>query len=417
VNKNLCKRGSTCRLCESGDVELVLSLTSTPPANAFVTIEKLNIKQNVFPLEVFICMNCSHIQLLDVIDPSYLFENYVYVSGTSSVFIRHFEDYAATISDRISVNSSGKLVVDIGSNDGTLLAKFKNRGFRVLGIDPARGIAGEASARGIETKVAFFTSLLAQDIRESMGPAQIVCANNVFAHADDLIDITKGVRTLLAPDGLFVFEVSYLVDVLQKTLFDTIYHEHLAYHSVSPLKRFFLSQGLEFVGVQRVDAHGGSLRGIVQLFGGPHKVEPSIDAAVILEESLNLDKIETFQRFAKDIDECKAKLLSYVMEAKSLGKSIAGFGAPAKATTLMYHFGLGPEEIDFIVDDSPLKQGMYTPGIHIPVLQSKALYRKKPDIVLILAWNFAESIMKKHKEFLNQGGEFLVPLPYFQRFN
>jgi len=233
----------------------------------------------------------------------------------------------------------------------------------------------------------------------------------------DLIDITKGVRTLLAPDGLFVFEVSYLVDVLQKTLFDTIYHEHLAYHSVSPLKRFFLSQGLEFVGVQRVDAHGGSLRGIVQLFGGPHKVEPSIDAAVILEESLNLDKIETFQRFAKDIDECKAKLLSYVMEAKSLGKSIAGFGAPAKATTLMYHFGLGPEEIDFIVDDSPLKQGMYTPGIHIPVLQSKALYRKKPDIVLILAWNFAESIMKKHKEFLNQGGEFLVPLPYFQRFN
>ena len=417
MNKNLCKRGSTCRLCESGDVELVLSLTSTPPANAFVTIEKLNIKQNVFPLEVFICMNCSHIQLLDVIDPSYLFENYVYVSGTSSVFIRHFEDYAATISDRISANSSGKLVVDIGSNDGTLLAKFKNRGFRVLGIDPARGIAGEASARGIETKVAFFTSLLAQDIRESMGPAQIVCANNVFAHADDLIDITKGVRTLLAPDGLFVFEVSYLVDVLQKTLFDTIYHEHLAYHSVSPLKRFFLSQGLEFVGVQRVDAHGGSLRGIVQLFGGPHKVEPSIDAAVILEESLNLDKIETFQRFAKDIDECKVKLLSYVMEAKSLGKSIAGFGAPAKATTLMYHFGLGPEEIDFIVDDSPLKQGMYTPGIHIPVLQSKALYRKKPDIVLILAWNFAESIMKKHKEFLNQGGEFLVPLPYFQRFN
>ena len=417
MNKNLCKRGSTCRLCESGDVELVLSLTSTPPANAFVAIEKLNIKQNVFPLEVFICMNCSHIQLLDVIDPSYLFENYVYVSGTSSVFIRHFEYYAATISDRISANSSGKLVVDIGSNDGTLLAKFKNRGFRVLGIDPARGIAGEASARGIETKVAFFTSLLAQDIRESMGPAQIVCANNVFAHADDLIDITKGVRTLLAPDGLFVFEVSYLVDVLQKTLFDTIYHEHLAYHSVSPLKRFFLSQGLEFVGVQRVDAHGGSLRGIVQLFGGPHKVEPSIDAAVILEESLNLDKIETFQRFAKDIDECKAKLLSYVMEAKSLGKSIAGFGAPAKATTLMYHFGLGPEEIDFIVDDSPLKQGMYTPGIHIPVLQSKALYRKKPDIVLILAWNFAESIMKKHKEFLNQGGEFLVPLPYFQRFN
>ena len=417
MNENLCERRSNCRLCESEDLELAIRLAATPPANAFVSGDKVNIKQNIFPLEVFICMNCSHVQLLDVIDPRHLFEDYVYVSGTSSVFIRHFEDYATTILDRMSDNIAGKLVVDIGSNDGTLLEEFKNRGLRVLGIDPARSIAAEASARGIETKVAFFTSRLAQDIKESMGPAQIVCANNVFAHADDLIDLTKGVRTLLAPDGLFIFEVSYLVDVLQKTLFDTIYHEHLAYHSVIPLKRFFSSQGLEFVCVQRVNTHGGSLRGLVQLSGGPHKVESSIDEAVRLEENLNLDKIKTFQKFTQDIDECKARLLSYIMEAKSLGKSIAGFGAPAKATTLMYHFGLGPEEIDFIVDDSPLKQGMYTPGVHIPVLQSIALYEKKPDIVLILAWNFAESIIKKHKEFLNHGGEFIVPLPCFQKFN
>ena len=416
MNSGVCNRRSTCRLCGSTNLELVLGLTPTPPANAFVTEEQVGTPQETFPLDVFFCSNCDHVQLLDVIDPAHLFENYVYVSGTSPVFVKHFEDYAKTISDRFVRNVSNQLVVDIGSNDGTLLSKFKNLDFGVLGIDPARDIAANATARGIETKAAFFTSLLAEEIRQSRGHAQIICANNVYAHADDLIDITRGIRSLLAQDGVFVFEVSYLVDVYEKTLFDTIYHEHVAYHSVGPLKQFFAKHGMELIAAERIDSHGGSLRGIVQLAGGPHDVAPSVDAFIQREVELGLNKAETLRAFADKIQSCKQELVHYLNGLKSQGKTIAAFGAPAKATTLMYHFDIGPGMIDFIVDDSSLKQGMYSPGMHIPVLPSHALYEKKPDAVVILAWNFAEPIMKNHAAYLDQGGEFLVPLPSLQSF-
>ena len=296
MNENLCERRSNCRLCESEDLELAIRLAATPPANAFVSDDKVNVKQNIFPLEVFICMNCSHVQLLDVIDPRHLFEDYVYVSGTSPVFIRHFEEYATTILDRMSDNIAGKLVVDIGSNDGTLLEEFKNRGLRVLGIDPARSIAAEASARGIETKVAFFTSRLAQDIKESMGPAQIVCANNVFAHADDLIDLTKGVRTLLAPDGLFIFEVSYLVDVLQKTLFDTIYHEHYSYLTAHSVKHIAHSHGLELFHVDQLQTHGGSNR---YWLSRSHQADETVAKVLAQEINDGLFDPNLWQDFAK----------------------------------------------------------------------------------------------------------------------
>jgi len=397
-------------------LELVLGLTPTPPANAFVTEEQINEHQETFPLDVFFCEDCAHVQLLDVVDPAHLFENYVYVSGTSPVFVKHFEGYANTVAERYIGETANKLVVDIGSNDGTLLGKFKDLGLMVLGIDPARDIAAEASASGIETKTAFFTSMLAEEIRQSHGPAKVICANNVYAHADDLIDITRGIRALLAPDGVFVFEVSYLVDVFEKTLFDTIYHEHVAYHSVRPLKRFFAEQGMELIAADRISSHGGSLRGVVQLAGGPYNIEPSVNELILLEEGLGLNKTETLRQFAAKIDACKSQLIFLLEELKASGKTVAAFGAPAKATTLMYHFGIGPDIIDFIVDDSPLKQNMYSPGMHIPVLPSAAIYEKEPDAVVILAWNFAEPIMKNHAAYLEQGGEFLVPLPRFQSF-
>ena len=231
-------RRTTCRLCGADDLTRVLSLAPTPPANAFVTADRLGEDQAVFPLDVFFCNVCAHVQLLDVVDPALLFENYVYVSGTSPVFVRHFEDYAADVRSRFAP-PAGSLVVDVGSNDGTLLRAFKAAGHATLGIDPAKQIARDATASGIETWPAFFTPTLARQIRVERGPVAVVTANNVFAHADDLAGILNGVRSLLAPEGIFVFEVSYLVDVYEKTLFDTIYHEHLAYHSVKPLIRFF----------------------------------------------------------------------------------------------------------------------------------------------------------------------------------
>ena len=405
-----CNRRSSCRLCGAKDLSLVLKLRPTPPANAFVRREQLEEVQECFPLDLFFCEDCAHLQLLDVVDPRLLFENYVYVSGTSPVFQRHFQEYANYVIQHFAP-PAGSLVVDIGSNDGTLLRFFKEAGYLALGIDPAQNIAHAAAQTGIETICDFFTPQLAHSIRQEHGAVSVVTANNVFAHIDDLSGVVEGVRRLLAPHGIFIFEVSYLGDVYEKTLFDTIYHEHLAYHSVKPLASFLASNGMELVDALRVDSHGGSLRGVAQLQGGPKKTGASVAEMIRFEEELGLDQAETFRVFAQHIEERKQELIQFLGRLKSEGKRIAGFGAPAKATPLMYHFGIGPEIIDFIVDDSPLKQGMFTPGMHIPVLPSQAIYDEKPDYVVLLAWNFAESIMAKHTRYRDGGGRFIIPLP------
>ena len=410
-----CLRRDTCRLCGGKDLASVLKLTPTPPANAFVDNIALDTEQACFPLDVFFCSTCFHVQLLDVVDPGLLFENYVYVSGTSPAFVKHFSDYANAVTSRFGP-APGSLAVDIGSNDGTLLSAFKSLGMEVLGVDPAKDIAAKATEAGIETIADFFSPVLAKKIVEDRGLAAIVTANNVFAHADDLKGIVEGVRGLLAPDGVFVLEASYLANVVADTLFDTIYHEHLAYHSVKPLRRFFEASGMRLFAAERVSTHGGSLRGFAGLEGGPHDEDGSVAELIGLEEDMGLDRAETFVDFGKDIDALGAKLKALLADIKADGKTIAGFGAPAKATTLMYHFGIGSDEIDFIVDDSPLKQGLFSPGAHIPVLASDALYERQPDYVLILAWNFAEPIMDKHSAFLEGGGRFIVPLPDLQIF-
>ena len=389
---------------------MVLSLTSTPPANAFVDENCLAQKQDCFPLKLFFCKSCAHVQLLDVVDPRILFEHYVYVSGTSPVFVRHFQDYANDVVARFAPTSGG-LIVDVGSNDGTLLRYFQDQGYKVLGIDPAMEIAESASQSGIETKSAFFTRDLAAALRQEYGPATVVTANNVFAHADDLGGILAGIRTLLDKDGVFVFEVSYLLDVMEKCLFDTIYHEHLAYHSIKPLQKFFADNGMQLIDVQRVDSHGGSLRGFVQRDDGTRTVSTNVAEAIAVEEAVGLDREETYHAFAARIEQIKGELNDLLKSIKAENKTIAGFGAPAKATTLMYHFNIGPDMIDYIVDDSPLKQNLFSPGLHIPVVPSDVLATQKPDYVLILAWNFAEPIMSNHKHFTSSGGHFIVPLP------
>ena len=233
-----CYRRSTCRLCASLNLQQVLSLEPTPPANAFVPKELIGTNQTAFPLDIFFCPSCGHVQLLDVVDPKILFENYVYISGTSPLFVNHFKDYANDVLRNYHPPKDG-LVIEIGSNDGTLLGFFKSAGHTVLGIDPAKDISQDATERGIETWCEFFTHDLSTKIKTQLGLAHVITANNVFAHADDLVGIVDGIRNLLTPEGVFVFEVSYLLDVFEKTLFDTIYHEHLAYHSVSPLQQFF----------------------------------------------------------------------------------------------------------------------------------------------------------------------------------
>ena len=406
----VCRRREDCRLCGGRRLTPVLSLAPTPPANAFVPAALVGAEQERFPLDVAFCEDCGHVQLMDVVDPRVLFEHYVYVSGTSPVFVKHFGDYAAWMIGRFGLPKDG-LALDVGSNDGTLLRFFKQAGLRVQGVDPAREIAEQATASGIPTINGFFGPELAATIRAEQGPAAVITGNNVFAHIDDLGGVMDGVRILLAEDGVLAFEVSYLVDVFENTLFDTIYHEHLDYHSVAPLIPFLAAHGLELIEAERVDSHGGSIRIVAQLAGGKRPVGASVAACVAEEKRLGLDQAATLKAFGSRIAEVGAELKGLLTGMKAEGKRIAGFGAPAKATTLMYHFGITKEVVDFIVDDSPLKQGLFSPGMHIPVVPSSAIAENKPDCLVVLAWNFAPSIIEKNPAFRDAGGRFVVPLP------
>lgn len=404
-----------CRLCGSADLEEVLRLTPTPPANEFVdgTMALMDVPDE-FPLYLVACGQCKHVQLPVVVDPDRLFRNYVYVSGTSPVFVDHFRRYAQDMIRQLEL-VPGDLVVEVGSNDGTLLKFFQEAGMRVLGIDPAKDIAARATFEGVETWCEFFTEDLARRIVAERGHAMLVVANNVFAHADDLRGIALGVKHILNGRGVFSFEVSYLSDVIEKTLFDTIYHEHLSYHSVAPLARFLSSVGMPLRDVQRVDTHGGSIRGIAAGVASARPVSKGVTDLVAYENALELDNpARPMRLLEQQINALRARLGDFLTQAKAEGKRVAGFGAPAKATTLMYHFGLGLGDLEFIVDDSPVKQGLFTPGKRVPVLPSSAIAERKPDYLVVLAWNFADSIIAKNQAFRDAGGKFVVPIPEFR---
>ncbi len=398
-----------CRLCTSSAVELVLPLAATPPADAYVPRSRLAEPQDRFPLDLYMCRDCGHAQLLDVVDPEVLFGDYIYVTTSSPGLVEHFRQYAEWLETEAGP-LDGKLAVDIGSNDGTLLRFLQGRGMRALGVDAAEQIARDATASGVETIGGFFTSGLGARLKVERGAASVVTANNVFAHADDLGDIADGIRALLAPGGIFVFEVSYLVDLVTGKVFDYIYHEHLAHHSVRPLQGFLKRHGMELVGAERVGTKGGSLRCTAQLAAGPRSQTAGVRELVRIEDELRVHEPETFKALARELDGIKSRLAGMIRAWQAEGKTIAGYGASATVTTLVYHFDLG-DSLSFIVDDNPRRQGLYSPGLHIPVVAPGALYERKPDVVIILAWRFAEPILKAHQRYLKQGGRFIMPLP------
>jgi len=390
-------------------------LTPAPIVDAYVPAARLQEAQPAYPLDLFLCRGCGHAQLLHVVDPELLYVNYLYVTTSSLGLPEHFQRYADDVVARVRP-AAGALVVDIGSNDGTLLRTFKRHGLRVLGIDPAREIAAHASASGIDTLPIFFTAKQAGDIRRERGPAAIVTVNNLFANVDDLVDMTTGIRELLAPDGVLIFESFYLADVIQHMVFDFIYHEHLSAFSVKPVVAFFRRYGMELIDAQRVPTKGGSLRYTVQLAGGPRQVSPSVDALMRFEDHLGLHRPEIFKRFTAEIDQAKHQLRDDLQQRTAQGHTIAGYGASATTTVLMYHFGLR-EFLSVIADDNPTRQGLFSPGCHIPVVSPQILYEHQPDNVLVLAWRYADPIMKKHQAYRARGGRFIVPLPCLKVFD
>lgn len=400
----------SCRLCNGKALQRVIELSPTPPGNEFVEAAERDVPQAFYPLEAYFCNDCAHVQLGHVVDPEILYRrNYSYVSATSAVFVDHLRRYAAHMQTEFDL-PAGSLVVDIGSNDGTALSFFKEAGFRVVGVDPATEIAQLARDRGIETVCEFFGSRHAGKWCDEYGPAQLITSHNACAHIDDLRDVVEGVKLWLADDGLFVIEVGYLLDIVENAWFDTIYHEHVDYHSFAPLVAFFSRLGMQVIDVQRISPQGGSIRVIAQKTGGSRDGKERVPALMALEKRAGLDHAETFVAFDERIGLVKQQLRELVNDLKLKGKSIAGYGAPTKATTLLTHFELG-SELDFLVDDNPLKQGLFSPGHHIPVVAAEEMYARQPDFVLILAWNFADSIMQQHQRYRDQGGRFILPMP------
>jgi len=398
-------------MCNGSRLSKTVSLTPTPPGNDFLTLEELGRNEQKYPLDLYFCSDCYHVQLGHVVDPLVLYQkNYSYVSATSNHFVNHLKNYSVDMIKKFNLEPNS-LVVDIGSNDGTCLSFFQNNGMKVLGVDPAIEIAQQATQDGIETIADFFNYDLAVKLREEYGAANYITSHNACAHIDNLIDVVKGVEYWLEEKGVFVLEVGYLVDVYSNTWFDTIYHEHLDFHTVAPFEKLFERAGMEIIGVDRISPQGGSIRVFSQKKNGKFLRDSSVDELIKLECELGLDKLQTFYDFEDKINLVKEKLHKLVSELKANNKTIAGFGAPTKATTLMNHFGIDENILDFIVDDNPLKQGLFTPISHIPVLSAEALYEKKPDYVLILAWNFAIPIMKNHKKYSDEIGQFILPMP------
>ncbi|HSR89212.1 MAG TPA: NAD-dependent epimerase/dehydratase family protein [Candidatus Udaeobacter sp.] len=408
-DQSLFKKSESCRVCKGKNLTQVLSLGSTPPANAFLKPEDLEKPEHSFPLELSFCKDCSFVGLSHVVSPDLLFSNYVYSSSTSPVFVAHFKAFASEMAQRFSLNSNS-LVVDIGSNDGILLRPYKEMGVKIMGVDPAANIAARATENGIETMAAYFTPEIANKIVQAKGKASLVTATSVFPHIDDLDQVVEGVKNLLADDGVFVIEAYYLLDLVEKNLFDTIYHEHLSYFTVKTISTLFDRLGMQVFDVDKTDTHGGSLRVFVQRKGGKYPLGSNVERFINEEKNKKINEIETFTSFEAKIAENKTRLLGLLSELKSKGKKIVGYGAPAKGSTLLNYFNIGTETLDYIIDDSVWKQGLYTPGTHIPVKPATELKANPPDYILVLAWNFADSIIKKCSDFEN----FIIPVPFAQ---
>ena len=400
----------TCRLCESKKLELVLPILPSAIGDAFVSADQLNETQGIYPLDTYICLECGHLQNLDFVNPEILFRNYTYRTSASLGLVEHFRQYADSVITNLAIQP-GSLVVEIGSNDGSLLKAYKSHGMIVQGVDPARNIAALATAEGIPTKPDFFSMDIALEILHNHGHASIVCANNVFAHADNMCEIVKGIRQLLNTDGVFVFEVSYVPDIIDNFVFDTIYHEHVSHHALIPLERFFNKLDMTLFDVERVSTKGGSIRGYAQAKSTGNRQETArLKELYAIEEKRGIAQPEIYRQFYKDIQIRKEKTLAYLQNAKSQGKTIAAYGASTTTTTLIYHFELG-SLLHCIFDDNPIKQGLFSPGLHLPVLPSTEIYTKNPDIIVIVAWVYAKHIIKRHTKFIEEGGVFIIPLP------
>jgi hypothetical protein len=398
-----------CRACGEKYFRLVLSLGPMPLANSFLKPTEFA-REPSFPLDLYFCEACAMVQLLDVINPEVLFRNYLYVTGTSDTMVVHNKQYAKDVVDMLDLQPSD-LVIEVASNDGSLLYCFQEYALRVLGIEPASNIAKMANATGVETLDIFFNSHTAIRVLEKFGKARAVVANNVLAHVDETLDFMMGCKSLLANDGLLVIEVPYLKEMLDRVEFDTIYHEHLSYFSIDTLRRLCESIDLSLIRIDHVPVHGGSLRiyaGLGRYWGGHAK---DVLVQIEAEKTSNMANYDRLVKFAEDVKANRQALRELLISLKASGNKLAAYGAPAKGNTLLNYCGISTDLVAYTVDKNPLKVGLHTPGMHLPVLGVDSIIERQPDYVLILAWNFAAEIIRQQEEYHRRGGKFILPIP------
>ncbi len=398
-----------CRACESEELSLVLNLGIQPLANNLLRHEDLYKAEPKYPLRQVVCNHCHMVQIVDTIPPTILFEEYLYFSSYSDTMLAHAKKCTQRYQEEMGLNSQS-FVVEIASNDGYLLKNFVAQGIPVLGVEPAHNIAKVARQIGVETTEKFFGCQTAEEIVTQKGKADLILGNNVLAHAPDIHDFIKGIQILIKDQGRCVIEFPYLVDLVEKLEFDTIYHEHVYYFSLFALKGVYEANGLEVNRCERVAIHGGSLR-VFTSKKGAHPVEKSVEEILKLEEKIGVNTIDYYADFSKRVGELKEKTVQFIRNLRAEGKRVAAYGASAKSTTLLNFYGLGSGEIDFIVDRSPHKQNKFTPGTHIPIFSVDKLLKSQPDYTLLLTWNFAEEILLQQKEYSNKGGKFIIPVP------
>ncbi len=409
MNKKFIRKDTFCRICKSDNIETVLKLNNTPLEDQFVNKLNKHIEQKTFPLELAICKKCGYVHLPYIISPEISYVDYLYKSSVTPGLRSHYDEYAKNIVEKYNVNKES-LVVDLGSNDGSMLASFKRQGMSVIGVEPAASISDYANQSGIKTINDYFSDKVVSEILADCGKADVVTANYMFANIDGIIEFTKLVESLLSDNGIFVVQTGYHPEQYKLKMFDYIYHEHFSYFTVGVLNYLFKKFSLEIIAVQKTKQKGGSIRVVVQKYNGLHKVESSVGKIIKEETEGDFYNIEMYRKFSNSLQELKAELIKLLQSIKDKKHSIVAFGASHSTTTLLYHFELS-DYFEYIVDDNSEKYNLYSPGKHIPVFSTKKIYMDKPDYVLILAWQHSRVIMERHGIFIDNGGKFIVPLP------
>jgi SAM-dependent methyltransferase len=402
---------NSCRICGGSLSSPYLDLGKTPLANSYLQPDQLAAEEPSYELAVVLCKNCHLSQLTNVVPPKLMFDHYLYVSSTTQTFRAHCDELVSSVLARLPGSDDDALVLDIASNDGCLLSYFKARGLRIVGVDPAKNLVSEAIARGVETQLGYWDDRIAEEILASKGHPKVVTATNVLAHVDDIHSFLGNVHRVLEPGGLFVCEVPYMVDLVDHGEFDTIYHEHLSYFLLGPLREALRRNHLEVIDVEHRSIHGGTIRVYCTHSKGVANPSSRVSEFVDNERRRCFFESDVYDEFAEHVKKNRYRTLSLLDNLKAKGNHIAGYGASAKGNTLLNYFGLDAGTINYIVDDNPRKHGYHAPGSKVPITAPSHLDTYAPQYLLILAWNFVEEIKRRTAKYRDSGGKYIVPVP------